>query len=304
MLIVREKAETTMTELHDINKAKKVNQHVGNIIPMILVACLLLLAPPTALAQTPFDGSLKAVSITDAAGNNNPPAAIFSYTQEGETFAFDASGSSDPDGSVSKYQWDFDDGTTGSGSTFTYKYSGTESFQVTLTVIDDAGGVTISQMNVEVNIAAAFDMSISFQKATDSAPPEGFIIDKGGSFDSSSSGYGWTVAPSSSGLRDRNNTQSPDQAYDTFIHVKPNAVWELEVPNGNYNVTICVGDPSYPQGLHVVQAEGTSVINGTLSKDTLWLEQTVNVRVDDGRLTISFTGSEDPAKLNWIRVSN
>jgi PKD repeat protein len=60
-------------------------------------------------------------------------------------FCFVASGSSDPDGTVSKYQWDFTgdgatDRTTYSASTQTYwKWTVAGSYQVKLTVTDNDG---------------------------------------------------------------------------------------------------------------------------------------------------------------------
>lgn len=94
-----------------------------------------------------FSGSLKEISITDAAATNKPPTASFTYTNNGGTFTFDASGSTDPDGSISEYQWDFGNGTKGTGTTATTTYTpGT--YPVTLTVVDNAHGVALAQKNV------------------------------------------------------------------------------------------------------------------------------------------------------------
>lgn len=57
----------------------------------------------------------------------------------GETAAFDGSASSDSDGTVVIYQWNFGDNASGSGSQATHTYSASGTFQVTLTVTDDAG---------------------------------------------------------------------------------------------------------------------------------------------------------------------
>jgi len=76
---------------------------------------------------------------------NDPPTAAFSYTpdqpQEGEQVTFDASASSDPNGVVSSYQWDFDgDGTIdATGETATHTYSDGGQYMATLTVTDDDG---------------------------------------------------------------------------------------------------------------------------------------------------------------------
>ena len=53
---------------------------------------------------------------------------------------FDGSGSSDSDGSISSYNWDFGDGTFGTGQTVTHVYSSTGNYTATLTVTDNDGG--------------------------------------------------------------------------------------------------------------------------------------------------------------------
>lgn len=153
------------------------------------------------------------------------------------------------------------------------------------------------------NATVSLHYAINFQPAT-AAVPSGYEVDSGLSFDTTK-GYGWKVLPESLGTRDRNSSLSPDQAYDTMIHTVPSAVWELEIPNGGYKVTICMGDPSYPTGTENVQVEGTAIINNqTLSTYNLWIEENADVQVSDGKLTITFTNSTDPARLCWIKVDS
>jgi PKD repeat protein len=74
---------------------------------------------------------------------NLPPRAVISGPASGlvgETLSFSGSGSSDSDGSIVSYAWDFGDGITGSGGiTVTHSYSTTGSYTVTLTVTDNGG---------------------------------------------------------------------------------------------------------------------------------------------------------------------
>lgn len=145
--------------------------------------------------------------------------------------------------------------------------------------------------------------SINFQPS--SAPvPNGYQVDSGDTFNTDR-GYGWTTGPSSMGTRDRDNTNSPDQAYDTMIHVAPSSMWEIALPNGTYHVTICSGDASFAQGTQNVQAEGMSVIdNELLSSNTPWVERSATITISDGRLSITFTGSTDPARLCWLTITS
>ncbi|MHB8811461.1 MAG: PKD domain-containing protein [Desulfobulbaceae bacterium] len=52
---------------------------------------------------------------------------------------FDGSGSQDTDGLITGFQWDFGDGTGGSGKIVSHKYTKKGTFTVTLTVTDDKG---------------------------------------------------------------------------------------------------------------------------------------------------------------------
>lgn len=106
----------------------------------------IFLAVPSTRAQSIFSGTLKSVSITDSLENNTPPIAQFTYLQNGNIFTLDATASSDSDGNIVSYKWVFGDdtGTILTGPSATYILTG-KSAQVTLTVVDDQGGTTLTQ---------------------------------------------------------------------------------------------------------------------------------------------------------------
>jgi PKD repeat protein len=63
---------------------------------------------------------------------NLPPNAAFTSAVNQLAVAFDASGSSDSDGSIASYAWDFGDGTRGSGATASHTYAQAGQYTVRL----------------------------------------------------------------------------------------------------------------------------------------------------------------------------
>jgi PKD repeat protein len=92
---------------------------------------------------------------------NAPPIAAATpdrFVAVHEEVSFDGSGSSDRDGAVSRYQWDFGDGTSGAGMVARHRYRESGVYIVTLTVTDDAGlpnSSTQAVTMVTVNAAPA-----------------------------------------------------------------------------------------------------------------------------------------------------
>lgn len=75
-------------------------------------------------------------------GGTAPTAAFTiddSTVSPGDTVTFDASQSTDSDGTIQSYQWDFGDGNTATGQSVTHSYSADGTYTVTLTVSDDDG---------------------------------------------------------------------------------------------------------------------------------------------------------------------
>ena len=127
--------------------------------PRLLVRVLVVaVALGSALSCGGDDGGTPTDPGPDPPGPNEPPIAQFSMdVQDGEAplpVLFDASASSDPDGSVASYAWDFGDGGTGSGAQATHSFDEAGLFQITLTVVDDRGGTASTQAPVFVSTAA------------------------------------------------------------------------------------------------------------------------------------------------------
>ncbi len=81
---------------------------------------------------------------------NQPPTASFTYSCTDLACSFNGNGSSDSDGSITSYAWNFGDGTTGSGVTVNKTYASGGTFTVTLTVTDNEGATGSQAQNVTV----------------------------------------------------------------------------------------------------------------------------------------------------------
>jgi PKD repeat protein len=96
------------------------------------------------------DGDSDGTVIVVSQAGNQSPVASFTYTCIDLTCDFDASGSSDPDGSIAGYEWDFGGGNTGSGIAASHTYAAEGTYTVILTVTDDDGATDTESRNVVV----------------------------------------------------------------------------------------------------------------------------------------------------------
>ncbi len=98
-------------------------------------------------------GRVDAENVVSGGGNSRPAARIDASTTTpgvGDAVDFDGSGSSDPDGSIATYQWDFGDSTTATGATVTHSYGTAGTYTVELTVTDDGGKTNTATTTVDV----------------------------------------------------------------------------------------------------------------------------------------------------------
>jgi PKD repeat protein len=95
-----------------------------------------------------------AVKIDPPAPANQPPTAVISGPTTGlvgDNLGFSAAGSSDPDGQIASYVWDFGDGASATGQDVTHSYADIGDYQVILIVTDDGGLADKARQEVKID---------------------------------------------------------------------------------------------------------------------------------------------------------
>jgi hypothetical protein len=99
--------------------------------------------------------------------------------------------------------------------------------------------------------------------------------------------YGWSTEH---GSATRRRGIQPDVRDDCLIIMGTSALWEMEVPNGQYDVTCTVGDPGEASD-NTLSVEGTLAFSSVKLRAGKSSVQTRRVTVMDGRLSVSNGGS-------------
>jgi PKD repeat protein len=105
------------------------------------------------LTVTDSDGAMDAVSHTVQVLPNSSPVSAFSFSPglaNTSTVIQFSDQSSDPDGSVVSWRWDFDDGTSSNDQNPIHRFHAAGVYHVTLTVTDNDGSTSRVTQNVEV----------------------------------------------------------------------------------------------------------------------------------------------------------
>ncbi|WP_298989838.1 PKD domain-containing protein [uncultured Pseudokineococcus sp.] len=124
------------------------------------------------LTVTDDDGATATTSVTAAPEpppTNVAPTAAATATCDELACTFDATGSTDTDGTITAHAWDFGDGTTGTGATTQHTYATAGDYTATLTVTDDDGATatTTTTLSPRTTPPPAPTTPIAFRAAAD-----------------------------------------------------------------------------------------------------------------------------------------
>ncbi len=106
------------------------------------------------LTVTDNSGKLNYEKIVITVTNPAPVASFFMDDDApvaGDEVSFTATGSYDPNGTIVSYEWDFGDGSTGTGEETTHTYSEIGYYIAVLTVTDNDGATTVVRHAVDVH---------------------------------------------------------------------------------------------------------------------------------------------------------
>ena len=139
-------------------------------------------ATPSATTTTKIDVTVSAAPVADAGPDQSVAVS---------DLAFDGGGSSDADGRITSWDWDFGDGVTASGRNVRHAYARPGTYEVALVVRDDSGAPLNSNrdtMTVRVNAAPIADAGPDLI----AAPGEEVTLDGSGSVDPDDAIASWT----------------------------------------------------------------------------------------------------------------
>jgi PKD repeat protein len=132
------------------------------------------------------DGAFTDAFSIAPAGSNVAPTASFTSSCSNLACTFDASASTDPDGTIASYAWDFGDGTSGTGPSPSHSYAAPGSYIVTLTVTDNGGATGSATRTVAPTAATAAFAEDTFSRTVSNG------------LGSAETGGPWTVTGSAS----------------------------------------------------------------------------------------------------------
>ncbi|MGM1029614.1 MAG: PKD domain-containing protein [Actinomycetota bacterium] len=206
---------------------------------------------------------------TGGGDTNRAPTAAFTPTVTGLALAVDASASTDPEGPIASYAWEFGDGATATGATAQHTYAADGIYTVTLTVTDAAGATATAVRQVTAaapNAAPTSSFTVSSDGLTvsvdgsGSTDPDGSIASYAWSFGGGATGTGATATHTypTSGTRTVSLTVTDDRGATATSSQQVTVSALNQAPTASFSVS--------SEGLSIsVDGSGSTDPDGTIA---------------------------------------
>jgi len=209
-----------------------------------------------------------------------PPVALFTYSpllpHVDETVTFNASTSYDPDGTITRYEWDFGDGANATGVVVNHIYTVPGDYTVNLTVTDDDSLISTTQKTVTV-----IKHPVAFFTYSPAAP----LINEMVTFDASPS--------TPDGGHIVNYTWNFDDGSSVITEIDPITNHTFIAP-GIYDVTLTVTDSegltnSTTKSITIVKASSSISISASPTTIKVGEDTTISGSITPARVGVTVT---------------
>ena len=138
--------------------------------------------------NAPDMGAYESTYSSGGGGSNQPPVAVASANPENGTapltVQFSSNGSSDSDGAISAYAWDFGDGNTSSQANPSHVYTAPGVYEAVLVVTDNDAATGSASVTITVEQAIQKELHVQSQSVTTATacatlPGRGYDLDHG-----------------------------------------------------------------------------------------------------------------------------
>ena len=272
------------------------------------------------------DSTTKTITVTETT-NQSPVASFTANPTSGIApleVAFDASNSSDSDGSITSYAWDFKDGNTGNGETVNHTFSSTGNYNVKLTVTDDKGAtssatktITVTETTNQAPIITSTPITTAivgllYTYDVDATDPDGDILTysfysiytkpNGMTINSTTGVISWT--PNTTGDYDVTVQVSDGYLIDTQSFTIQVNIEEVPPPIEAWSYLLNVNDPVYRgNNRSAVALNIKNPIDGQNHENLIFKIIINDIDIEDSLWTCAFTFT-DPSSGTTAKFSN
>src|SRR4029077_2063796 len=154
--------------------------------PNVSAVSGLTLITGSVMRNARFDAYRVGYQVRGAAGNQWPIAVASANSEGGNiplAVTFGSAGSTDLDGSIASYAWDFDDGTTSTSANPQHTYTVPGNYVATLTVTDNLGVSTVNTVSLAVTTPNVLPVAKFIVTPPTGPAPLDVVLTSDGSYD-------------------------------------------------------------------------------------------------------------------------